>query len=215
MPFCPNCGKSLPDYASFCSNCGTKINFTQASAAAPAAAPAHTDLIQKRWPMPVVLCAVLYFLMLNLTIYLDFSYFDQSDYFQYLKWNWFFLILVPLALILVFAFPTRRNPWISGIPSIVAAVSVIFRGIVFNHFLFFLAVAFLYYLLIFLPVKRKNLSYLFFIIYAAWMVYFFKLYGMGFVHLVLVLVCFAAYCLTYFFAIRSLGAERFSLIDIR
>lgn len=36
--FCPNCGKSLPDNAKFCSGCGLKMEFSDPAAAAPAPA---------------------------------------------------------------------------------------------------------------------------------------------------------------------------------
>lgn len=57
--FCPNCGKSLPDGAKFCSGCGMNLQ-DFSPAAAPASAPsAPTPVKKKKRVLPIILVVLL------------------------------------------------------------------------------------------------------------------------------------------------------------
>lgn len=57
--FCPNCGKSLPDSAKFCSGCGLNLQgLSDAAPAAPASAPPAPAKKKKR-VLPIILAVVL------------------------------------------------------------------------------------------------------------------------------------------------------------
>ena len=58
--FCPNCGKSLPDNAKFCSGCGLNLQeLADAAPAAPQAAPAPVPRAAKKKPTRWIVLAIL------------------------------------------------------------------------------------------------------------------------------------------------------------